>query len=83
MMTMGKFQGRVLKQGADKLGRFTWTAYRGKKKGGVIVLIIYRPCKTPGENTTYMREWKALRESGDKLPDPRLSILEAAHLRYY
>ena len=25
-----------------------------------------------------MREWKALRERGDKSPDPRLSVLEAA-----
>ena len=77
MMALGVHCGRVYKRGSDKYGRFTWMALHGKNNTGIIVVTAYRSCRSAGENTSYVRQWHALRNEGVKDPDPRQSILDA------
>ena len=77
MMAIGVHCGRVYKRGSDKYGRFTWMALRGKDNTGIIVVTAYRPCRTLGENTSYIRQWQAFRNAGVSDPDPRQSVLDA------
>jgi hypothetical protein len=75
----GNVCGRVHNKGADKLGRFTWMALRGKNATGIIVVTAYRVCQKAGTNagndTAYMQQYVAMREQGIKKPDPRNQIL--------
>jgi hypothetical protein len=77
----GKICGRIQQRGTDKWGRFTWTAFRGKKNTGVILVNGYRVCQKAGtdagEDTAYMRQWIEMRAAGVKNPDPRVATLEA------
>jgi hypothetical protein len=77
----GKVCGRVQQRGSDKWGRFTWTALRGRKDTGVIMVNGYRVCQKAGteagEDTAYMRQWVEMREAEIKNPDPRSATLEA------
>lgn len=82
MISCGPTSGRVYRRGSDPLGRFTWMALRGRDGTGVIVITLYRVCQnsgtTAGPNTAYMKEWEALRERGNKHPDPREAVLRDA-----
>ena len=42
MITQGKFSGRIISRGMDRLGSFTWMAIRGKKDIGVIAFTAWR-----------------------------------------
>ena len=75
MITKGGVSGRVQQRGADKLGRFSWMALRGRKETGIIAITVYRVCQNAGtkagEDTAYMQQHTAMREAGISAPDPR------------
>ena len=79
MITCGAISGRVQQRGADRMGRFTWMALRGRKESGIIAVTVYRVCQNSqtqaGEDTAYMQQHTAMREAGIKTPDPRNQVL--------
>lgn len=80
MVTQGPVCGRVQQRGADKMGRFSWMALRGRRETGVIVITVYRVCQNcatrAGSDTAYMQQHTAMREAGIAAPDPRNMVLE-------
>jgi hypothetical protein len=78
MIARGANAGCIHKQGSDKFGSFSWSAYRGKEGLGVIVISAYRVCQTKstraGVDTLKTQQYAAMREAGDKSPDPRNNI---------
>ena len=80
MITQGKFSGRIISRGMDRLGSFTWMAIRGKKDIGVIAITAYRVCQRAGTksgpDTAFTRQCIQMREEWDKNPDPRNKIFK-------
>ena len=76
----GREARRLQEEGSDKKGRFCYQALRGKRDEGVVFITAYRVCQeasdNPGPDTTYMREFLALREKGVEKPNPRKQILK-------
>jgi hypothetical protein len=78
MISRGNGAGRIHEQGSDSFGSFVWSAYRGKEGLGVIVFSAYRVCQTKGTragvDTLKTQQYLAMREAGDRSPDPRNNI---------
>ena len=43
--TRGRMTGRIIKRGADEMGRYTWIMLNGKNGKQVTVISAYRACK--------------------------------------
>lgn len=70
MVTVGsRLSSRLLDQGADDLGWWSWI-HVGTSQHSTVILSAYRPCKTYGATTVYIQHKRA--RSGDALiSDPR------------
>ena len=75
----GEITSRINGSGTDKMGRFCWFTLQGKRDEGVLVIVAYRVCQDkgqhPGPNTSYQRQYVAMREAGVQDPNPRKQIL--------
>ena len=80
MISRGNVAGRIHEQGSDIYGSFVWAAYRGKEGLGVLVITAYRVCQSKGTragtDTLKTQQYLAMREAGDKSPDPRNNIFQ-------
>jgi hypothetical protein len=78
MIARGANAGRIHEQGSDEFGSFTWSAYRGREGQGVLLFSAYRVCQKKstraGVDTLKTQQYVAMREAGDKSPDPRNNI---------
>jgi hypothetical protein len=80
MIAKGNAAGRIHEQGSDTFGSFVWSAYRGKEGLGIIVFTAYHVCQSKGTragvDTLKTQQYIAMREAGDKSPDPRNNIFQ-------
>lgn len=79
----GKWTGRIITTTNDKSGMGRWSGFilNTKNNMKLIILTVYIPTKTEGNNTTYQQQWRILRNKFGGDPDPRkhlLTDLEAA-----
>ena len=58
------------KSGNDKIGRWTWKMYRGKRNTLTTIIPTYRPCHSDAEGLVEMQQLRYLREHGEKDNDP-------------
>lgn len=79
MIIKGPHAGRVCKRYPDKLGRYSYVALHGKDGSGIVIITIYRtPHKKgsrPGPDTSFMRQYNAIRMEGTKNPDPKSRLM--------
>ena len=47
IIAFGKTARRVIQQGVDALGRWSWMAFEGEDKKVILVMSIYQCCKNP------------------------------------
>ena len=75
----GEVTARIEGRGSDTLGRFCYYTFAGKRDEGVIVIVAYRVCQevgsTAGPYTAFNQQYIALRDAGQREPNPRKQIL--------
>ena len=47
IVAFGKTARRVIQQGMDTLGRWSWMAFEGEDNKVILVMSIYQSCKNP------------------------------------
>ena len=75
----GEVTARIDGRGSDALGRFCYYTFAGKRDEGVLVIVAYRVCQevgnTTGPYTAFNQQYIALRNAGQREPNPRKQIL--------
>ena len=76
LATLGKLTGRIETTGQDPLGlgRWAYTKYIGRNGKALIIISAYRVAQsnlTPGDNTSYNQQYRALRRQGVENPKPK------------
>ena len=76
----GEITARIDGRGTDKMGRFCWFTFAGKRDEGVLVIVAYRVCQektnSPGPHTAFQQQYVAMRDAGVKNPNPRSQLLK-------
>lgn len=76
----GEITARIDGRGSDTLGRFCHYTFAGKRDEGVIVIVAYRVCQevgsATGPYTAFNQQYLALREAGQREPNPRRQIFD-------
>ena len=78
IITRGRMTGRIVKRGADEMGRYTWIVLNGRNGKQVMIISAYRTCKAglrSGPHTANMQQIKHLLKKGVVTPNPRRAIL--------
>lgn len=73
---MGRLTGRIEETGKDPLGlgRWVYTKHIGRSRCTLLIIIAYRVAQssmTPGDNTSYNQQYRALRRQGIDNPKPK------------
>ena len=74
IITFGKTARRIINQGIDDLGRWSWMIYKREANIVVFVVSIYQCCKLPTNKTgitTYHQQQTILSERNKVDHDPR------------
>ena len=75
----GEVTARIDGRGSDALGRFCYYTFAGKRDEGVLVIVAYRVCQevgnATGPYTAFNQQYIALRNAGQREPNPRKQIL--------
>ena len=78
IITRGRMTGRIIKRGADEMGRYTWIVMNGRNVKQVMIISAYRTCKTSlrsGPHTAHMQQIKHLTKKGVVAPNLRKELL--------
>ena len=78
IITRGRMTGRIIKRGADEMGRYTWIVLNGRNGKQVMIISAYRTCKTglrSGPHTAHMQQIKQLMKKGVVSPNLRKEVL--------
>ena len=78
IITRGRMTGRIIKRGANEMGRYTWILLNGKNGKQVMIISAYRACKAnlkSGTHTAYMQQVKHLMKRGIVATNPRKEVL--------
>ena len=77
---LGKWSGRVLGQGKDPLGRWSWVDLNGKRGRKIKVILAYRVSQSStrkiGEMTACRQQYRSYIGQGIKDPKPKNIILD-------
>ena len=74
IVAVGKTTRRVIKQGIDDLGRWSWMAFEGADNKVILIMSIYQCCKNPTNpqgKTAYHQQETMLSERNRTDCDPR------------
>ena len=74
MAAFGKIIRRVIQQGIDDLGRWSWIAFKGEDNKVILIMSIYQCCKNPTNpqrKTAYHQQETMLSERNRNNCDPR------------
>ena len=77
MVAFGKTARRVIQQGNDDLGRWSWMAFEGEDNKMILIMNIYQYCKNttnPQGYTAYCQQRIILSERNRNDCDPRLNF---------
>lgn len=74
----GKWTGRLVTTTNDKsgMGRWSGVILNTKHNQKLIIVTVYMPTKSDGNNTTYQQQWRILRNKYGGDPDPRKKLLQ-------
>ena len=78
IITRGRMTGRIIRRGADEMGRYAWIDLNGKNGKQVMIISAYRTCKASlrnGPHTAHMQKIKQLMKKGVVAPNPRKELL--------
>ena len=75
----GTLAGRVVTSVSDRMGRFCWYTFQGKRDEGIIFITAYRACKDSnlGPLKAYRAQYMTLRQEDVKKPNPRKDLISA------
>ncbi len=82
-ITLGKWTGRITERFQDNTGMGRWTGFclQGKDNIRISIITAYRAVKTTGASTSYMQQWRTIRNHpttnyDNKTPEPRSQMIK-------
>ena len=74
----GRITGRIIRRGADEMGRYAGLVLNGRNGKQVMIILAYMTCKASlrsGPHTEYMQQVKQLMKKGVVALNPRKEVL--------